>query len=334
MKAPVWTTEKVATLKKLVSDGLTDREIAERLQAVSECAVKNKRYKLGFTSDRTVWTPEEDELLRQMWADGHKAWVIGNRLDRTASSVKRRREKLNLEPRARGASGMRPEIAREESNEKVFAFLQECVNQNKRVPPLKEMAVAVGLSDTTTRRALRRLAHAGRIKLVGRTHQSVVEIDGKRSLDPRHDDRPLETRFVEFVEGLADRGVAYPGHKQAAVRLFVPRDELVKVIRHLCEAGVVERRYGDRNFLMMGVNGKWTAERGLWAGAAEDAPGNPRIIDERPYGRLPERWNPITKSGGFGPDYPPAVRQGAGRIFRHRAMTHVATASATALCAA
>src|SRR5690606_35387926 len=233
MKEPVWTTEKVATLKKLVSNGLTDREIAERLQAVSECAVKNKRYKLGFTSDRTVWTPEEDELLRQMWADGHKAWVIGNRLDRTASSVKRRREKLNLEPRARGASGMRPEIAREESNEKVFAFLQECVNQNKRVPPLKEMAAAVGLSDTTTRRALRRLSHAGRIKLVGRTHQSVVEIDGKRSLDPRHDDRPLETRFVEFVEGLADRGVAYPGHKQAAVRLFVPRDELVKVIRHL-----------------------------------------------------------------------------------------------------
>ena len=93
----VWTSEEVATLKKL-SDQCHYSEIAKVLNK-TENAVYLKARKLGITliQDRRMWTKKEEVLLSELW--GVKPIeVIATNLKRTVFSLKVKAVRMGLGP--------------------------------------------------------------------------------------------------------------------------------------------------------------------------------------------------------------------------------------------
>lgn len=49
-----------------------------------------------------AWSPEEDQKLTEMWAEGHTVPAIATALSKNASTIKARRKRLELSPRRTG----------------------------------------------------------------------------------------------------------------------------------------------------------------------------------------------------------------------------------------
>lgn len=88
------TSDRDAAIKRMRAAGLSDEEIGERV-GLSARQVTRVRAALGAAEPlRKEWTAEEDALLREL---AHLPnTIIGERLRRPSSSVRKRRERLGL----------------------------------------------------------------------------------------------------------------------------------------------------------------------------------------------------------------------------------------------
>lgn len=74
-----WTEEAVATLKKLWVEGLTAREIGDRLGGVSRNAVIGKAHRLGLSAKtKTVEKPAAQNVTTANLTERMCRWPIGH----------------------------------------------------------------------------------------------------------------------------------------------------------------------------------------------------------------------------------------------------------------
>ena len=101
-----WTEQAVETLRRLVGEGLTLRQIGERF-GVSRSAVAGKIDRLGLAPARqrvfaptanagARWTPERDARLRALAAEGHATAAIAADLGVSDAAARHRAALLGL----------------------------------------------------------------------------------------------------------------------------------------------------------------------------------------------------------------------------------------------
>jgi hypothetical protein len=108
-----WTKEAAQELFRLLADGLSDRQIAERMSRTL-WAVSNRRRRAGLPGNRnprpkrrgkvTLWTPEEDATLKDMHANGASDDDISERLGRSANACRIRRNMLGIVDTSRSST--------------------------------------------------------------------------------------------------------------------------------------------------------------------------------------------------------------------------------------
>lgn len=100
----------------------------------------------------TLWTPEQDATLRQLWAEGHSMTQIGKRMSRTKGSIVGRVHRLRLPERESPpllATRALPDGAYEERIAKVLPLLEQGLT-------IAQAADAAGLTFHQARDAYRR----------------------------------------------------------------------------------------------------------------------------------------------------------------------------------
>ena len=98
-----WTLDEDERLQSLVQAGRAYAYVAEKLKR-TPAAVRGRAVKLGLTADtneaapraKEPWTPEEENRLRILMAEGKTARAIASHVKRTTRAIRRRAEILGL----------------------------------------------------------------------------------------------------------------------------------------------------------------------------------------------------------------------------------------------
>lgn len=114
MRPSFWNAERDAVLSRLREDGLSNEDIAERL-GCSKSAVKNRVINLDLPRRGArfalFFTPERDDVLRRLWAEGVQLKTIREALGGgvSMSAISLRAQALRLPSRWRkGLNGYIP----------------------------------------------------------------------------------------------------------------------------------------------------------------------------------------------------------------------------------
>lgn len=108
-----WHPERVATLARLMAQGLSYRQIGQRMgESATSCRGAAQRHGLQRPerlSRGEPWPREDYDILTAMLAEGKRYWEIGQRLDRTFNQVRSAVDRLGLTDQQRWAYRRRPD---------------------------------------------------------------------------------------------------------------------------------------------------------------------------------------------------------------------------------
>lgn len=122
-----WSEHEIEVLRSGYANARFAQEISDELGR-SLKSVYSKAIALGIKSPykgwsaKGMWTPEEDEAMKQMVREGRSTTYIGEKIGRTASAVKDRRKKLGILPPSKIK-------VQEQAIDKDGYFVQVWVNQ-------------------------------------------------------------------------------------------------------------------------------------------------------------------------------------------------------------
>jgi hypothetical protein len=107
MGARHWSFEERETLRSLRKTNATAIDCAAHLPGRSAYAIRCYAKKIGIPFDNGVYSPEEDEIVRQIWRSEETIKIGLRRLPgRTYSAIKERARFLKLGPKTRSPRGI------------------------------------------------------------------------------------------------------------------------------------------------------------------------------------------------------------------------------------
>lgn len=150
----LYTDAEITRLRLLWMRGLPTREIAEALGRPYE-GVQIKARKLGLP-DRGIrrtsyWSPEQDEQLAELWAEGFSAGKIAEEMGKTRNSIIGRSRRLNLEAREtiyRKARRYSRGSSRHHSARRRLPWMSRGEGRARQTPPTPVDAVPAPTSET------------------------------------------------------------------------------------------------------------------------------------------------------------------------------------------
>ncbi len=110
--SPNWSATKSDDLRRLWMEGLGYSEIARRM-GITLHAVANKASRLGLPAHKvprvgeSTWPVADTDRLRELWAEGKSASVIGGELGRSKNAVIGKVHRLRLPTRVGGKACVR-----------------------------------------------------------------------------------------------------------------------------------------------------------------------------------------------------------------------------------
>lgn len=106
-KPKFWTEERLNQLRELDAKRTHDEDIC-RIMGVTMHQISGIRYRNGIRKgDQRLWTPEEEAILRNMWATDAGPAQIGERLKRIPSAITGKARRMGL-PRKSYPGARRP----------------------------------------------------------------------------------------------------------------------------------------------------------------------------------------------------------------------------------